>query len=413
MIYIIAVGINEFADPSINSLKGCVKDAERLIHKFIEVATGDTITYTLLTDGQATYKNFSNVVSDVSKQITSDDTVIITFSSHGVRGNGTVTGVVFHDTIAWDWNIKKELNKLLSAKTVLWVTDTCHSEDNFKAIIDNGKTVKSIPYSTDLKSLRIGREKFADIQPNLIGLQSCRIDEFSYDTETGGVGTTALLDLIGVAYLDVLQDLWIEGVRETGTTNQTPIVSYADGVARSQFFASNGTDITTTPISAVSEADNRKFTIISDDYKRSKVGKILRFEIDRKNKQDRFTVGDFRLDGDLLCLSFEDKDRGLDSLNRKSLQAKIKKETAIPYGYYSFIVNMSPKFKRLMTLIDNVPAYIGIRTHRGRGIDQTEGCPLYAESVDAKGNVVPMSEEFEQDIIEMIQKSKYATITIK
>jgi len=49
---------------------------------------------------------------------------------------------------------------------------------------------------------------------------------------------------------------------------------------------------------------------------------------------------------------------------------------------YSVQVTMSPKFKRLLPLVMNVPGRTGIRIHRGSRPEHSQGCILVASDVE-------------------------------
>lgn len=78
------------------------------------------------------------------------------------------------------------------------------------------------------------------------------------------------------------------------------------------------------------------------------------------------TIGDLFVDGIWECVILEDVVRG----------KKVYGETAIPAGTYSIVLTMSPRFKRVLPLLLNVPGFEGIRIHTGNRASDTEGCLL-------------------------------------
>jgi hypothetical protein len=57
-------------------------------------------------------------------------------------------------------------------------------------------------------------------------------------------------------------------------------------------------------------------------------------------------------------------------------EEKIKNETAIPYGQYKVVITHSPRFRRNLPLLLDVPNYFGVRIHPGNSASNTEGCLL-------------------------------------
>lgn len=78
-----------------------------------------------------------------------------------------------------------------------------------------------------------------------------------------------------------------------------------------------------------------------------------------------------------LCYVLEDKCRQ-EFGKQFGAGTKVYGETAIPYGTYEVIVNMSPKFNKLLPRLLNVPFYDGILMHSGNTAKDTHGCLLCA-----------------------------------
>lgn len=99
------------------------------------------------------------------------------------------------------------------------------------------------------------------------------------------------------------------------------------------------------------------------------------------NKKD-YCIGKLYINGKYFCDTLEDVDRGLDdSMSEDDIkQIKIKGQTAIPVGIYTVLLTYSPKYKKVMPLINNVKGYSGIRIHSGNSSKDTEGCLLVGKN---------------------------------
>ena len=89
---------------------------------------------------------------------------------------------------------------------------------------------------------------------------------------------------------------------------------------------------------------------------------------------DRSVIGDLHAEGKFFCYTLEDELRA-DGV-------KVYGETCIDAGTYKFKVTMSPRFKRRMIAILDVPRFTGIRIHGGNKAKDTHGCPLVAFNTD-------------------------------
>lgn len=122
---------------------------------------------------------------------------------------------------------------------------------------------------------------------------------------------------------------------------------------------------------------------------------IMRLTLIRKwNKKD-YCIGDLYVDGKWFANVLEDTDRGLDdSMSvEEILKKKIKDNTAIPTGIYSVKITYSPKYKKLMPLVDNVKGYSGIRIHSGNTHKDTSGCLLVGKNKEV-GKVLESRKTF-------------------
>lgn len=104
----------------------------------------------------------------------------------------------------------------------------------------------------------------------------------------------------------------------------------------------------------------------------------MKLKLIRKEFTDSYTIGDLYIDGVFFCAILEDKDRGLHNLMtlEEISKIKVKGQTAIPYGTYNVVITYSPRFKRLLPLLEKVSGYVGIRMHPGNTEVDTDGCLL-------------------------------------
>lgn len=94
----------------------------------------------------------------------------------------------------------------------------------------------------------------------------------------------------------------------------------------------------------------------------------MNLRLERTVLDPAFTLGRLYVDGLFECWTLEDVVRPLGQ--------KVKGETAIPFGSYELVIDMSERFGRLMPHILNVPDFSGVRIHSGNTVNDTEGCVL-------------------------------------
>ena len=134
----------------------------------------------------------------------------------------------------------------------------------------------------------------------------------------------------------------------------------------------------------------------------------MELRLKRIAKRDTYTIGRLYIDGEKFCDTLEDRVRDL------SKEPKIKGQTAIPAGRYHIVLTYSPRFKRILPLLLDVPQFTGVRIHRGTTAKDTEGCILVGFNREV-GKVLD-SAVTEQRLMAVLQnavnKGKQIFITI-
>ena len=99
----------------------------------------------------------------------------------------------------------------------------------------------------------------------------------------------------------------------------------------------------------------------------------MEITLKRITKQKAYTIGKLYIEGEYFCDTLEPTWR---DIGWRRPGRKIPGRTAIPEGRYAVAVSFSPKFKRWLPLLLNVPLFMGIRIHAGNTASDTEGCIL-------------------------------------
>lgn len=108
----------------------------------------------------------------------------------------------------------------------------------------------------------------------------------------------------------------------------------------------------------------------------------MKIHVKRIAKRSTYTIGKMYIDNKYFCDVLEDADRGLTQNTPINVikSKKVPGQTAIPTGTYKVIVNMSPKFKRMLPRLLNVPGFDGILIHKGNTDKDSSGCLLVGEN---------------------------------
>ena len=139
----------------------------------------------------------------------------------------------------------------------------------------------------------------------------------------------------------------------------------------------------------------------------------MKFTLKRIALRDTYTIGKLYIDGVYFCDTLEDKVRDYnkdgDLLDKGEI--KIFGETAIPYGTYKMKLSYSPKFKRMLPRLFNVPHFEGILIHRGNMAKDSHGCILVGKNTEV--GKVTSSTIWEKKLIEVIEESKLKEFEIE
>lgn len=91
----------------------------------------------------------------------------------------------------------------------------------------------------------------------------------------------------------------------------------------------------------------------------------MKLIVKRTDKSSLSVIGELWIDGLFYCYTLEPAEK-----------SESVKPRAIPLGTYDVTIRQSPRFKRLMPHVENVPGFEGILIHSGNFPADTEGCLL-------------------------------------
>ena len=94
----------------------------------------------------------------------------------------------------------------------------------------------------------------------------------------------------------------------------------------------------------------------------------MRLILQRLQLLNGCTIGELLVNGNHECWTLEDTVRAPGE--------KVPHQTAIPFGTYRVITDLSARFGRVMLHVLDVPDFAGIRIHSGNTAADTDGCIL-------------------------------------
>ena len=138
---------------------------------------------------------------------------------------------------------------------------------------------------------------------------------------------------------------------------------------------------------------------------------MIKLLLKRIARKSGYTIGKLFVDGEYFCDTLEDTDRLDEGMSLDEIK-KLKQpgQTAIPEGSYKVIMSVSPKFKRLLPRLQNVPGFEGVLIHRGNTAKDTAGCILVGEN--KKVGMVLNSTYYEERLVELLKHDDNISIEI-
>lgn len=120
------------------------------------------------------------------------------------------------------------------------------------------------------------------------------------------------------------------------------------------------------------------------------------------------TIGELYVDGEHIADTLEDRVRPEGE--------KVYGKTAIPEGTYEMVLSYSPRFKKILPEILNVPNFSGIRIHSLNKAEESEGCIGVGEWNGKDTNWISNSRIAFNELMSLLQKAannkEKITITI-
>lgn len=95
------------------------------------------------------------------------------------------------------------------------------------------------------------------------------------------------------------------------------------------------------------------------------------------------TNGELLMNGVRFCWTLEDQVREFG----ENGEGKVYGKTAIPQGVYAVALGYSPKFKKTLPRLKDVPFFTGILIHSGNTEENTHGCILVGDDLNPNGTV--------------------------
>ncbi|HHV61495.1 MAG TPA: hypothetical protein GXX51_02500 [Firmicutes bacterium] len=221
--YYLFIGIDDYADPSVNDLDGCVADATAMRDALM--TPGSFVGYgRLLVDSAASKEGIRQALREIGERMNREDFFVLYYSGHGARtpdGSKEVICPYDSSTTSWgrditDGELADWLRELPSQKITV-ILDSCYSGAFINGIVTRtAKTrgiltseLQGVPTTQDVAQGIPGKIGKAALMNGIPGMKALRMagytvltassqDELSYEVNGHGVFTSALVKALGV-----------------------------------------------------------------------------------------------------------------------------------------------------------------------------------------------------------------------
>lgn len=143
----------------------------------------------------------------------------------------------------------------------------------------------------------------------------------------------------------------------------------------------------------------------------------MKLLLKRKYKAETYTIGDLYIDDRFFCHTIEDKVRPLPARCPDTpsgctcrCKEKVYARTAIPAGTYKVLMQHSPRFKRVLPYLHDVPHFLGILIHSGNTEADSAGCIIVGKNT-VKGKVTE-SRKTSDELNRILSKESFIEIEI-
>lgn len=140
----------------------------------------------------------------------------------------------------------------------------------------------------------------------------------------------------------------------------------------------------------------------------------MKLRLKRVYQGENYTIGKLYINNKYFCDTIEDKVRLLPGKchgYQCQCEEKVYARTAIPSGSYTITMEYSPRFKRKLPYLHNVPHFTGILVHPGVDETSSAGCIIVGKN-KVKGKVLE-SRVISDTLNTILSMEKNIIITIE